>query len=410
LDIFQFASHEHQSSSAILLASTASDYVPALTPIQGISYATGFYYDFLCDQAFDKTILTLITEEMRRKIQQNQSFETITMMPKNAASFIESKQPIQSAFLEDIDSNLVDLVKCGHFYDIAENEPVNDVRELREFLLYDIEKKEAFYEPLGDVSIVRIWGVCFSDRKSAKNFVKALHEAEKLDTVRAATQKELVRFYPEFVGAALWMPKGVAFSQKVRDFWRKLCQQQSIEEVMTLEEDIVKAHRLLINETKQRPFRIGEWTTQKVELFPQDCEGLFNTKNCQTDRITRAVTIDQLEDEIISSLQFMQELLRMLGLDFRYVLVLSGNRQHAQMQDKITGAFSRMGVDFAKEEKKIQKIRLELRASDRRAREWTLATLEVARLEGIVLLTQTSVVSVERVLALLLETGGSINS
>ncbi|MBS0654690.1 MAG: hypothetical protein JSR46_02835 [Verrucomicrobia bacterium] len=115
----------------------------------------------------------------------------------------------------------------------------------------------------------------------------------------------------------------------------------------------------------------------------------------------------QLEKEIISSLQFMQQIVTMVGLDCHFVLTYSKTKG----TEPIVAAFSQLGISF--EKKKCSDIRsgprIELYTRDLRARKWPLAAawIDNKGQKGASLLCQSMILSCERVLALLLERLGN---
>lgn len=393
-----FASLLHQRACATLLAYTAKTFLPILQPLSGAAEPWGFHYDFLCATPVDAVVLTLLTEEMRRNVRRDFAFDMLTMVPNNAREFLKTTQNVQAALLEQVQANVVDLAKIDTFYDIVSGELVSSTKELGDFALLHIERKEAFYEALGDVEIVRIHGVVAADKKSLKAYVKEFQAAVSQKTSKLVSLHE---------GYPTWYPEGLLFYDKVVDAWKALCQKQAIRHLSTPSHDTKQTHLRVLQESRITPFRTGEWIKIERTLLPQECEGLFRTKECFQDVVFRLCPPDELEQELISSLQFIQELLSMFILDTTFALVQSRAKKMQPIQERLAASTKLLQPVLETSTEKNARPRLELRATDARKRQWLAAFVEVEAIDekGALLITQSTVFSLERLLALQLERG-----
>ena len=393
----QFASIFHQRACATLLAYTAKTFLPILQPIKGDAHPWGFHYDFLCSSDVDSVVLTLLTEEMRRNVRKDLEFQMLTMVPNNAKDFLKKSQPVQAALVGDVEANVVDLVKIDSFYDISE-ETIASSRELQDFALLHIEKKQGFYESLGTVDIVRIHGTVATDKKMLKAFVKEFEAALKQKMPTSVTVKN---------GFATWYPEGLLFHDAVIDRWKALCQKEAIMRLSSPLHATKRTHIDLLMQSKTLPARSGEWMKVETPTLPQEWTGLFQTNECIQDVIFRLVEQEMFEQELISSLQFIQELLSIYRLDTTFALVQSRAKKMQPIQERLEASTKQHCPVFESSTEKNAKPRIEVRAIDARKRQWLVAFVEIELVDtsDLLLFTQRTVFSLERLLALHLDGG-----
>jgi len=403
-----FASPEHQQSGAVLLAYTAKSYMPIFRPIASHVYPWGFSVDFLFSGTFDETPLLLLTEEMRRNVAKNYTFQPLSMTPKNGYDYLKEKEPLLAEILLEKSDPLVELVKIADFYALVEHETVASTEECKEFALCSIEKKQAFFDAFGNIEVVQIQGAVLTSKKDVKKYVKAHALAKKFHLVDKAKSKNLVTVEE---GHAIWYPEGIAFYEKVKSMWKNLCHDQGICEFLAPNSAFFDAHlRYLQSTCTKKACRSGQWSQSENFLLPQEYEGLFQTKEMLGDCIFRLCTKEALEDEFISSLQFIEKLHTIMGLDFGIVFICSKAKNDRALQGCLQGCMKDKGYDFSQEKTNEPNARMcvEYRVCDELGRVHVLSTirvqtaLDVPHLADKVLITQRSICSLERVLALLL--------
>lgn len=292
----------------------------------------------------------------------------------------------------------------GDFFDIGFVEELCPLRELQEFSLLRIEQKEAFYEGLGDLSIVRIHGVVASDKKALKSYVKEYAAFVANDPESKASKDGLVILSQ---GYPIWYPEGLKFYEKIRKLWVTLCDKQAIMPLCTPRDTTRESHFFVLEkelkEKKANCARSGEWVKVQRSLLPQECEGLFQTKEQTQEFVFRLFNEEEIERELIYSLQFMQELLSIFEIELSFALVLSRAKKAQAIQDVLAACSKQFDPVVEDAALRNAKPRLELRTKDARRKEWLIAFIEIETVETAqVLLTQSTVFSLERLLGIYL--------
>ncbi|MBS0635523.1 MAG: hypothetical protein JSR37_08685 [Verrucomicrobia bacterium] len=358
-----------------LLALAAPTVLPTLVPIKGEAYDWGFEYDFYAQSSCEEGVLLLITEEMRRLIQAAIPFEHMSMVPQNAAQFLQKKQPIQAEFAAEYPSNVVPLCKVRDFYDICPEELLETTRQIGPFALYELSF-------LPD-SIVRIRGVAFDDKKMLKTYLKQVEQAKEHDPVPLAEKKELISLVD---GNAVWHPKGIEYKKRLES----LAIRPGFKEMFCIE-PLDGAKKLYKPQNDNRFY-------QQTTRYNDDPEGLFNVETALSTVQYCFCLPQKLEEELISSLQFMKQIVSILGIEYTFVLLLRGKDK----EPRLVSALTSLGVPF--ETSRSNSTQIELHGFDLRGRAWPLSKLTLMY-ESVPLIECVPVLSYERLMALLLEKG-----
>lgn len=363
------------ASAEKLLALAAPLVVPSLVPISGKASAYGFEYDFLAKGRWDKGILLLITEHMRRLASENFPLQTLTMMPQNAAEFLKRNQPLQAAFCADYPSNLVPLCKLKTFYDICPYDLLESSNGVKEFVLYELLQLEE--------DRIRIRGACFGERKELKNFVKRVDRALDCDATRLAEELGLISFADNL---PLWHPSGMLVRQKL----------------LTLCEGYYQAQKVLPFECADPKkgaaalYRSYPKIHQPYMVESEESDGLFATSRMVSELGFIYCSENQLQQEVISSLQFMKQMASILQVEWQFELL----HRKKGPEGALPSALRALNATF--EERQADVNAIEVTAFDLRGRPWTLSRLQVAK-EPVVHLEFELFCSLERTVALLLE-------
>ncbi len=361
--------------------------LPALIPLSGRSFDWGFEYDFIAKSSCEEGILLLISEEMRRLIQQNIPLETLEMVPQNAYSFLHKKQPLQASFARDFAGNIVPLCKVKDFYDICPCEMLASSRDVPAFALYEL-----LFLP---DSIVRIRGIASSDKKALKTYLKLHEQAKENDPVKRAEELNLITLIGQ---EAVWLPKGLEYKKELE---KKLGCKEGFEEIYS-DSPFETVHYLYERNKRQKlplPYRY----CQDVVRNNEDADGLFLVPHALSTVQYSYIQPQKLQEELISSLQFIKQIASILGMKESFILCHKGKEK----EPNLVAALSSLGYPY--EVSRSDATQIELHISDLRQRSWPLSKL-VLRHENVPLIECVPVLSYERLVALLLERGEQIKT
>jgi threonyl-tRNA synthetase len=232
-------------STAHVLATAILRIWPEAQFAAGPPVENGFYYDLELDHRISPEDFPRIEAEMRKVIQENQSFERIPVDRKQALDLAKKgalaalgARSVPSKFKLDIleripDDEEITLYRNGDFTDLCAGPHVAKTGEIGGFKLTNIAS--AYYQ--GDESkpqLQRIYGTAFKTEQELDEYFARLEEAKKRDHRKLG--RELGLFHiDEDVGAGLvlWKPKGAVIRRELQNFISEELRKQGYTEVFT---------------------------------------------------------------------------------------------------------------------------------------------------------------------------------
>lgn len=414
-------------SAAELLACVVRELFPQAQPVQGDLLDTGFYYDVVFPQPFKEEGLALLEERMRLLIKDNLPVKGMEMMRKNAAEFLlHLGFSLLAQEAEAAEGELVTLFHVGNYYGLCPFPHVAHLGDIGAVKLLTVESTSAFLSTGEEIAVTRIKGTACADRKSLKAFLKAMEKGKKRDHRQLGQELNLFSASEE-VGSGLWVwhPKGAILRDRLLDWWRAEHQQQQFQflstpRLMRLESlektgffrsselsgmlfpsfivdgsDYVLApsssplHALAfkarLHSYRELPVRYAECAeVYRLEKRAQ-LRGLFKARASLADEASLFCTPQQVRDELISSLQFIDRTLRIFGFTYRLYLHARGEASLAttaaweQAVKSMTEALEMSGFPYEEEpsESAGHGPCIEARLRDSLEREWSGPYIQV---------------------------------
>jgi threonyl-tRNA synthetase len=465
----QETSHALLQSCALVTAIGVHDLFPGLIPIQGQIEENSFCYDFLVETAYPGDLRPLMQEKLDLLIHQDHDFEVKSMMRENAITYLEHRDlPLQAKLIESRGENIVQLCHVGKFITFCPGEVLSCFKDIKAIGITDVRFIMGYYPHLGKVKACRVVGVVLPDKKALRKYVKKEELARENDPVKLCEELGLLKLSTDSGLRPVWLHNGMLLCDVLLSLWKKQAQKRDMQQVKTpqfitqkaarrrtisplkeffpnlddegliefeQEEEIftlnayADAHAQLFKEMKNRPqgpVRFGEFITKETPLYAKDCEGLFRPKASFGDVQHIFCRLTELKDEIISSLQFIQEIFKLLGFDLKYILQLPKEKKsdgafEKKLQDAFVESLKEAGCEAEVEQMRLLSgPRIEVRSFDVRGRSWLVAVLGIdtelsvkfdltytsESSELMCVLAQSVFFSLERVVALLVEKHG----
>lgn len=454
-------------SSALVVAVAVHDVFPGFLPIEATIEEEGFCYDFLIKTSYEGDLLPLAQEKVDRLTKLDLPFEVKSMMRENAITFLEHRGlALQASYLEMRGENVVQLGMLCEYIDFCTGPLFSCSKEIGAISLTSFEYFTGYYPHLGKVNALRVRGVAFSDKKEMKRYLKKETVAQANNPVALCAEMGLIRFLEASPGRPCWLPYGMALQEKLLSLWKKECKNRGISLVATprevlrssmkrrtlsplqelfpafdavgdtqFEEDgdlysfssLGDLHALLFKGRHQAscgPVRYAELLEKEHLLFAKDCDGLFRSKSCFGDVQHIFCRLEELETELISSLQFVKTVFTTLGIEYSFILrrplERRKERDERKVGDIIASAFEKCGevVGSSFDRMALSGPRIEVRSTDLRGRSMPIALIGIdnelpvkydlsfkdeERVEEVFVLAQSIFVSLERIIALLVE-------
>lgn len=209
-------------SCAHIMAEAVKKLFPAAKVTIGPAIAQGFYYDFDFERPFTPEDLEKIEAEMRRLVAQDAPFSRREISKEEAVNvFAEMDENYKVEIIEEIEAPSVSLYTQGDFTDLCRGPHLPSSGHIGAFKL--LSAAGAYWR--GDERnpmLQRIYGTAFANEKSLKAYLNALEEAKKRDHRKLGQQLELFTFSEEIgPGMVIWLPKGALIRTILEDFERK---------------------------------------------------------------------------------------------------------------------------------------------------------------------------------------------
>ena len=347
-------------SCAHIMAQAVSEIYPEVKLAIGPAIEEGFYYDFDKATSFTPQDLEIISSKMKEIIALDLPFVKEEIKKERALKFLKEKKEIYKVeIIEEIQDEKVSLYKQGSFVDLCKGPHLKSTGKVKYFKLLSVAG--AYWR--GDEKrqmLQRIYGTAFFDRKELAKYLLSLEEAKKRDHRKIGKDLDLFSIHEEGgPGLIYWHPKGCMIRDIIETFWKKEhrkagYQMLSIPHLAKIDLWKTSGHwdfyqenmyspidiegqqyiikpmncpgHILIYKTKLRsyrdlPIRWAELGTVYRYERSGVLHGLMRVRGFTQDDAHIFCREDQLEEEIISVIEFVLFILKSFGFnDFEVFL------------------------------------------------------------------------------------------
>ncbi len=392
--------------AAVLLALTVKELFPKALLLGGKATSLGFYYDFFLPFPFDKKFLKQIEERMLFSILKKEKVSFREMVPYSAKQYFLSRR---ESFLADLaersSSSTVALLEiAGQMFLTGAEEGIEDLGE--------IGSVKVLKEEILGKGKMRIHGTAFSSKGELKEFFKEKGDWVGVSHEILGEKKGLFSFYEE--SSCFWFSKGLRLRSQLLQKLEKLGEDFGVNFVSTktISEEIFITS-FLKNQWKIFE-KMGGRDAKKVcgenitvySLDSNVCNfGLLDSTVYLSNISWVFCGESFLLEEVISCLHFVTKIFKILGFEFRMVLVEKPKSRSKWLKDGFLKAFDTLEVETREDLK--DGSRIECRIQDRLGLEWPVSCVYAPRKaegrEGFFFLPFSSFLSLERIIALIVE-------
>ena len=210
-------------STAHLMAHAVKLLYPKVEITIGPVIENGFYYDFAIGTPFTDQNLESIENKMHEIAEQNFSISKEVWTKDQALKYFKkNNEHYKVEIIKDIaDEDDLSVYKQGDWLDLCKGPHVPSTKFIDSFKLTKVAG--AYWR--GDSSnemLQRIYGTAWSDKKSLKQYLAQLKEAEKRDHRRIGKDLDLFSIQEEAGGGLVfWHPNGSRIRHVIEDYWRQ---------------------------------------------------------------------------------------------------------------------------------------------------------------------------------------------
>ncbi len=209
-------------STSHLMAQAVKDLFPGVKVAIGPSIENGFYYDFDYDPGFTEEDLEKIEKRMKEITAANIPIECKVMKRDEAIEFFEKMgETYKVELLKNITDTEVNTYAQGSFTDLCRGPHLPSTGKIKAFKLLSLAG--AYWR--GDEHnkmLTRIYGTAFPDEKSLKEYTTFLEEVKQRDHRRLGKELDLFSISDEVgAGLVIYHPNGALLRYLLEDFERK---------------------------------------------------------------------------------------------------------------------------------------------------------------------------------------------
>jgi len=320
----------------------------------GPAIENGFYYDMDVGRTITEDDLKKIEKEMKKIVGANYKFERQELPKEEVLKFFKEKgDEYKVEILNDIEDDVVSLYRQGDFIDLCRGPHIPSTGYLKYFRLLNVAG--AYFK--GDENrpmLQRIYGTAFAKKEDLDNYLRFLEEVKKRDHRKLGKQLDLFSINDEVgPGLIIWHPKGAMLRYLIEEFERR--------EHLKRGYEFVKGPEILRTELWKRSghydhYRENMYFTeidgQSFGIKPMNClghiqvykskkrsykelpkryfelgvvhrheksgvlHGLLRVREFTQDDAHIFCRPDQLNDEIIGVLDFVQDVMNIFGFDY----------------------------------------------------------------------------------------------
>lgn len=408
-------------SAAHLLAHAIQELYPETLLTIGPATKDGFFYDMLPEKNFKEDDLPKIEERMHEISKRNLTLEHKEISKEEAKKIYEDN-PFKLELIEGIPGETVGIATQGNFQDLCRGGHVNSTEEIKHFKLTGISGSY-WRADKNNQALQRISGTAFFTEKDLNDYEQRIADAEKYDHRRLGKQLDLFSFHEEGTGFPFFHPKGQAIINALMATIRKAQQNKGYKEISTpivLTDNLWKrsghynhykdnmyfleiderSHAvrpmncpgsILIYKQKPRSFRelplkLFEFGKVHRHELSGVLHGLLRVRAFTIDDTHIYCTEDQIESEIICTLNLIKEIMHKFGFESINVAI-STKPENAMGSDELwekatnslKNALEKTGINYKINEGggAFYGPKIEISIEDSMGRKWQCGTIQL---------------------------------
>jgi threonyl-tRNA synthetase len=410
-------------SCAHLLAHAVKRLYPDALFWVGPVIEEGFYYDIdLGDKVVNDEILELISKEMKKIVKEDKLIKRLELSKEQALEMFK-EDPYKIDIIENLEEGaVISAYKQEEFVDLCRGPHVKSTKLLKNFKL--LKHSGAYYK--GDSNnkmLQRIYGICFENAEELEAHLNWIEEAKKRDHRKLGKELDLFMISEYGPGFPFFLPNGMVLRKQLEDFWYEEHRKEGYEFIKTpimLNQELweisghwfnykenmytseidnkafaikpmncpggMLVYKNSLHSYKDLPIRCGELGLVHRHEASGALSGLFRVRNFTQDDAHIFMREDQMEDEIVRLVGFIDRMYNLFGLSYHVELstrpedkyigeIETWNRAELILQE----ALKKAGKDFVLNpgDGAFYGPKLDFKVKDSLGREWQCGTIQL---------------------------------
>lgn len=389
----------------------------------GPAIEKGFYYDFERDEPFTDKDLEKIEIKMREIIAGDVPFTKEAITKKEAVKlFTSMKETHKLELIEGLEDDSISIYKHGNFIDLCKGPHVESTGQVKAFKLLSVAG--AYWRGNeNNPMLQRIYGTAFESRKDLSKHLHLIEEAKKRDHRKLGKELDYFSISDEIgAGLVLYHPKGAIFRMIIEDYikkehirrgyqfvigphilksdiWIRSGHYDYYKENMYLfkidkQEFVIKpmncpAHMLIyksrLRSYRDLPLRLFELGTVYRNEKSGVLHGLLRVRGFTQDDAHIFCLKEQLKDEIVSVIDFVEETLKVFGfksfeieLSTRPPKYIGEESDWEEATSALKSALDKKGLEYEINEGEgaFYGPKIDIKLKDALGRSWQCATIQ----------------------------------
>jgi len=357
----------------------------------GPPLAGGFYYDAFMgdgssDGAFNEDDYKTIEAEVSKIVKQKQKFERLVVTKEEALEMF-SGNPFKEQIITTkvADGSRTTVYRNGDLVDLCRGPHVTNTGRIKAFAA----TRHSATNWLGDTendSLQRMYGISFPDKKMLKVWKENQEKAKERDHRRIANKQNLIMFHELSAGSAFWLPHGARIYNKLINFIKEHYWKRGYHEIITpnvynldlwhqsghamhykdamfcfdvegkewaMKPMNCPGHCLVfagkIRSYRDLPLRFADFGVLHRNELSGALSGLTRVRRFQQDDAHIFCREDQIESEVIGSLEFMKSVYATFGMTYKLELSTRPEKGLGEIElwDRAESALERAMDEFA---------------------------------------------------------------
>ena len=341
-------------SCAHLLAHAVKHIYPQAKFWVGPVIDDGFYYDIdLGDTSITDEDLPKIEKEMKKISKSNKLIKRIELSKEEALEMFKD-DPYKIDLISRMDENeqVISAYKQDDFIDLCRGPHVESTKEIKYFKLLKVSG--AYWK--GDAKnkmLQRVYGICYETEEDLNDYLNFLEEAKKRDHKKLGKELDLFMMSEYGPGFPFFLNNGMILRNQLENFWYDEHTKEGYEFVKTpimLNKELwelsghwynyrenmytseidektfaikpmncpggMLVYKNSLHSYKDLPLRIGELGQVHRHEASGALNGLFRVRTFTQDDAHIFMREDQIEDEVIRLISFIDRMYSIFGLTY----------------------------------------------------------------------------------------------
>ena len=341
-------------SCAHLLAQAVKHLYPDALFWVGPVIESGFYYDIdLGDNVISEEDLPAIEREMKKISKDGKRIVRHELSKSDALEqFKNDPYKVDLISRMDEDNTVITCYTQGDFTDLCRGPHVETVKEIKHFKLLKVSG--AYWK--GDANnrmLQRIYGVCFETESDLEEHLNFLEEAKRRDHKKLGKDLDLFMISEYGPGFPFFLHNGMILRNELENFWYEEHTKEGYEFIKTpimLNKDLwelsghwynyrenmytseidekvfaikpmncpggMLVYKNSLHSYKDLPLRVGELGQVHRHEASGALNGLFRARTFTQDDAHIFMRPDQIEEEIIRLINFIDRIYKIFGLTY----------------------------------------------------------------------------------------------